>query len=138
LREYPGTPPTDPHWLVERVCVDLPTPDVEAQLARAIAALEAAGLAPGTPVEIGEVNQQGSGTYHVIDLVDQGAVSVSRLGPFVMGDDAQPLARRVLMAAGFRWIDDELATIRVDGLAVYYFGRRAPLDVHTLLFYWQD
>jgi hypothetical protein len=138
LREHAGTPPTDPHWLVERVCVELPTPDVEAQLVRANAALDAAGLAPGPAVEIGEVNQQGGGTYHVIGLVDHGAISVSTLGPFVTSDDEQPLARRALMAAGFRWIDPEVAAIRVDGLSVYYFGERAPLDVGTLLFYWQD
>jgi hypothetical protein len=138
LREYAGTPPTDPHWLVERVCVELPTPDIDEQLERAIAALDAAGLAPGKPVGIGEVNRQGDGTYHVIDLVDDGAISVSMLGPFVTGDETQLIARRALMAAGFRWIDPEVAAIRVERLAVYYFGKREPLDVHTLLFYWQD
>ena len=137
LRQYAGTPPTDPHWLVERVCVELPVPDVDAQLARAIAALDAAGLAPQPPVPIGEVHEQGEGTYHVIDLAGDTSVSISTLGPFAFGD-VQPLARRVLLAAGFTWLEPEVAALRVEGLSVYYFGHREPLDVHTLLFYWQD
>lgn len=138
LREEPGEARTDPHWLVERACVDFPPPpDEQEQLARVIVALRGAGLSPGTPREIGEVNQQGGGTYHVIELAG-GSVLASTLGPFVTGDGAPEVTRPVLEAAGFRWIDDDLGGLLVEGLCVYYFGRRDPLDVRTLLFYWQD
>ena len=138
LREYRGTTPTDPRWLVERVCVDLPHPDVDGQLARAVAALDAAGLAPEKPIPVGEIYQQGEGTYHQIDLAGGVSIAVSTLGPFARGAEDQPVVRRALLAAGFQWVEPEVAAIRVDGLAVYYFGSRAPLDVGTLLFYWQD
>jgi hypothetical protein len=138
LREYPGQPRTDPRWLVEQTCVALPEPpDQDSQLARAIAALDAAGLAPQPPRSIGEINAQGDGTYHVIDLAVS-AVSVSTLGAFVTGDQSLTHVREVLERAGFRWLDETLARTTVTGLPVYYFGSRDPLDVRTLLFYWQD
>jgi hypothetical protein len=138
LREYEGQRRTDPRWLVERACVDLPAPDEQEQLADAVAALAEAGLEPGTPQPIGVVNQQGAGTYHVIQLGGASSIQVSTLGPYVTSDDPNVTARRALEAVGFRWIDAALGAIRVDGLCVYYFGNRDPLDVHTLLFYWQD
>jgi hypothetical protein len=51
---------------------------------------------------------------------------------------SRPAARAALEAAGFRWIDEETGSITVTDLCVYYFGGRDPLDIGTLLFYWQD
>lgn len=135
VREYDCQHDSDPRWLVERACIELPdAPDESAQLARASTALAAAGLSPGAPRSAGEVWEQGSGTYHEIEVGD-GVVMISTLGPYATGSQ---IARAALEAAGFRWIDDALGGICVTGFCVYYFGRRAPLDVKTLLFYWQD
>ncbi|MEV6682582.1 hypothetical protein AB0N09_37825 [Streptomyces erythrochromogenes] len=131
---------SDPRWRIEALCTKPPrAPDEEGQLARATAALAAAGLAPRTPLSCGEAHRQGGGTYHVIGYGEGGSeVFISTLGPFA-GDHADdPAARAALERAGFRWIDGPTGAVRVTGLGVYYFGAREPLDVATLLFYWQD
>jgi hypothetical protein len=126
---------SDPRWRVEALCTKPPaSPNIDNQLRQAMAALTAAGLAPTPPVSCGEHHQQGDGTYHVINFGNS-EIHVSTLGRFVTGDDA---ARHVLESAGFRWIDPTIGAIQVTDLHVYYFGRRAPLPVATLLFYWQD
>jgi hypothetical protein len=133
-----STARTDPRWRLEAICVEpvLP-PDEDDQLRGATTALASANLEPKPPVSCGEEAGQGGGTYHVIEHRG-GSVCVSTLGRFVTGDDANVAARGALEAAGFRWIDQDLGSITVTGLCVYYFGDRAPLDVRTLLFYWQD
>ncbi|MFJ8017325.1 hypothetical protein [Streptomyces sp. NPDC096339] len=129
---------SDPRWLLEALCTEPPDrPDPDGQLARAIAALTTAGLAPDPPVSAGDHHQQGEGTYHVISCGDED-VYISVLGRFVTGHDDRHPARRPLEEAGFRWIEGATGGIRVTGLCVYHFGGREPLDVHTLLFYWQD
>jgi len=129
---------TDPRWRVEAICAELPLqPDEHDQLRHATTVLASANLVPKTPVSCGEVYRQGDGTYHVIEH-EGGAIWVSTLGRFVTGDDANVAARDALEMAGFRWIDQTLGAISVTGLCVYYFGNREPLDVRTLLFYWQD
>ncbi|MGW6709401.1 hypothetical protein ACWGDE_31570 [Streptomyces sp. NPDC054956] len=142
VREYgPGCAErSDPRWRIEALCTEpSPGPDPAEQLLRATAALTAAGLAPKAPVSCGEVNQQGDGTYHVIRYGESdGEVHISTLGRFATDDEDDPAAREALESAGFRWIDETIGSIRVTGLDVYYFGSRNPLDVHTLLFYWQD
>lgn len=137
LRTYlPGERRTDPRLLLEAACVDLPPePDEAEQLARASAALAAAGLAPQEPRSAAEVHQQGEGTFHAIDTAE-GRIDVSALGPFVRLD-AAPRASRALKAAGFQDIDP-IAGIEMTGLCVYSFGRRDPLCIADLLFYWQD
>jgi hypothetical protein len=40
--------------------------------------------------------------------------------------------------AGFQVVEDDLLDTPFDGLNVYFFGRRAPLRIRDLLFYWQD
>ncbi|MFD3943098.1 hypothetical protein [Streptomyces sp. NPDC058579] len=148
VHEYaPGCEPTsDPRWRIEALCTDPPArPDVDDQLRRATAALTEAGLAPKPPVSCGEDNQQGDGTYHVIEAAGR-RVLISTLGPFATDEeegyeedsDDYAAARQALERAGFRWIDVETGTIRVTGLCVYYFGGRGPLTVGALLFYWQD
>lgn len=129
---------TDPRWRIEAICVEpsLP-PDEHDQLLHATIALASVNLVPKTPVSCGEVYRQGGGTYHVIEH-EGGAICVSTLGRFVTGDDANVAARDALEGAGFRWIDQTLGAISVTGLCVYHFGHREPLDVRTLLFYWQD
>ncbi len=67
-----------------------------------------------------------------------GEVHLSTLGRFAAAHDDDPAVRRALESAGFRWIDHAVGSIQVTGLGVYHFGSRTPLDVHTLLFYWQD
>ncbi|MFC9339222.1 hypothetical protein ACFT0G_28065 [Streptomyces sp. NPDC057020] len=131
--------PSDPRWRLEAVCADPPArPDVDDQLRRATAALAAAGLAPKPPVSCGEDNQQGDGTYHVIE-VGGDRLLISTLGPFATAEeDAPDAARCALASAGFRWIDGETGAIRVTDLCVYSFGRRDSLTVDALLFFWQD
>ncbi|MFJ3923376.1 hypothetical protein [Streptomyces sp. NPDC090022] len=142
---------SDPRWRIEALCTPPPEPfDEDGQLRRAVAALAAAGLSPGPPVSCGDHHQQGGGTYHVIAYRDpddgagdgeRGApatVFISTLGPFAGDYEDAPAARAALEAAGLRWIDATAGSVRVTGLGVYHFGERGPLDVHTLLFYWQD
>ncbi|MEU4268627.1 hypothetical protein [Streptomyces sp. NPDC026092] len=148
VHEYaPGCETTsDPRWRIEVLCTDPPArPDVDDQLRRATAALTTAGLAPKPPVSCGEDNQQGDGTYHVIEAGGRRFL-ISTLGPFATDEEegyeedsaAYATARHALERAGFRWIDAETGTIRVTDLCVYYFGGRGPLTVGALLFYWQD
>ncbi|MGW7436952.1 hypothetical protein [Streptomyces sp. NPDC054849] len=131
---------SDPRWRIEALCTERPSgSDAAERLLRATAALTAAGLAPKAPVSCGEANSQGDGTY---DVIGYGAgdreVHISTLGRFAADHDDDPAVRRALETAGFRWIDPAVGSVRVTGLGVYYFGSREPLDVHTLLFYWQD
>ncbi|MEU6314010.1 hypothetical protein [Streptomyces sp. NPDC047014] len=138
---------SDPRWRIEGLCAGAAEPgalvepvDEEGQLALATAALNSAGLAPRTPVSCGDDHRQGGGTYHVIRYGDGGRseLYISTLGRFAGDHEDAPAARAALEAAGFRWIDAATGSVRVTGLGVYYFGAREPLDVHTLLFYWQD
>lgn len=131
---------SDPRWRIEALCTERPSgSDAAERLLRATAALTAAGLAPKAPVSCGEANSQGDGTYDVIGYGEgDGEVHISTLGRFAAGHDDDPVVRRALETAGFRWIDHAVGSVRVTGLGVYYFGSREPLDVHTLLFYWQD
>ncbi|MGW6983082.1 hypothetical protein ACWGE1_27225 [Streptomyces sp. NPDC054932] len=131
---------SDPRWRIEAVCTEPPSPsDPAERLLRATAALTAAGLAPEPPVSCGEYNHQGDGTYDVIRYgASDGRVYISTLGRFASDDDDNPDVRHALESAGFRWIDHAVGSIRVTDLGVYYFGSRDPLDVRTLLFYWQD
>lgn len=139
VRTYaPGERRTDPRWLIEAACSD-PSPaiDEQAQLRRASEALQTAGLAPRPPVSAGDHFEQGAGTYHHIDTA-VGTLTISTLGPFFRTEGADTPAIPALKAAGFRHIDQALSAIVVDSLHVYYFGRRDPLSVGELLFYWQD
>jgi hypothetical protein len=127
VRQYvPGTRDTDPRWMLEAAC--LPDRAPEDVLTDALAAL--APFRPAPPVTAGEHHQQGEGTYHVVDTTE-GRVMVSTLGRFYWSENIPDLR-------GFRRIDDSLGAIVVTGLSVYFFGRREPLTVHDLLFYWQD
>lgn len=130
---------SDPRWRVEALCTEPHArPDMDEQLRRATAALTAAGLAPRTPVSVGDHYRQGGGTYYRIAYGEaESAVLISTLGPFASGRNGGS-ARGALEAAGFRWIDDTAHDLTVTGLCVYHFGDRIPLDVWTLLFYWQD
>jgi hypothetical protein len=133
---------SDPRWRVEALCTEPPpVPDVDDQLRRAGSALTAAGLSPESPVSCGDHYQQGGGTYHYVNYgEDDDAVLISTLGPFATGHrgGSSREAREALEAAGFRWIDEATSDITVTDLCVYYFGDRKPLNVGTLLFYWQD
>lgn len=133
----PGQRQTDPRWLLEAAVLPFVAPDEPTLLAQAHAALAAAGLAPRPPRSAGEIHNQGEGTYYHIDF-DGGSVSISALGPFAWFDDDDRRARNALVAAGFYVIDPPLGGYEVTGLHVYFFGRRDPLCVHDLLFYWQD
>jgi hypothetical protein len=127
VREYvPGTRDTDPRWMLEAAC--LPDPEPADVLTEALAAL--APFRPAPPVTAGDHHQQGEGTYHVVDTA-AGRVMVSTLGRFFWSDDLPDLP-------GFRRIDDTVGGIVVTGLPVYFFGRREPLTVQDLVFYWQD
>lgn len=107
----------------------------------AVAALADAGLQSEEPVSVGDLHQRGEGTCYVIGTAT-GNVIVSTLGPHFSRGLAEPgaarRARDALVSAGFREIDDVLAAIRFEGLAVYHFGDRRPLEVGELLLCWQD
>jgi hypothetical protein len=139
LRRYaPGRERSDPRWRAEALCRDLPPPpDEDTLVRRATAALDTAGLSPAPAVSCGDHHGQGHGTYWVLQHAG-GHVLVSTLGPFATGDDENTAARTALTDNGFRWIDRPLGMVVVTGLCVYHFGDRDPLNVHTLLFYWQD
>ncbi|MEU9700095.1 hypothetical protein [Streptomyces sp. NPDC047981] len=146
VHEYvPGCEPTsDPRWRIEALCTEPPArPDVDDRLGRATAALTAAGLDPKPPVSCGEDNQQGDGTYHVIEAAGR-RLHISTLGPFATDEEegyegsADSGAREALEAAGFHWIDWDTGATVVTDLCVYFFGSRGPLTVGALLFYWQD
>jgi hypothetical protein len=127
VREYvPGTRDTDPRWMLEAAC--LPGREPEDVLTEALAAL--APYRPASPMTAGDHHQQGEGTYHVVETT-AGRVLVSTLGRFYWAENIPELP-------GFRRIDDVLGGIVVSGLPVYFFGRREPLTVHDLVFYWQD
>ncbi|GAA4091811.1 hypothetical protein [Actinomadura miaoliensis] len=139
LREYtPGQRGTDPRWLLEAACLEPEGAD-EDVLRRAVDELDAAGLRPEKPRPAAEHQGVGSGTYHVI-ATTAGKVRVSTLGPFfsLIGEHEDARVITAMRAAGLRHIDGDLAATRFTGLHVYYFGAREPLDVGTLLFYWQD
>ena len=55
-----------------------------------------------------------------------------------MASGESPRVTAALQAAVFRSIDARLAGTVFTGLHVYFFGRRDPLAVNDLLFYWQD
>ena len=141
---------SDPRWRIEAICTEPPPVDEGAQLDRAIEALTAAGLKPLPPVTAGEYHRQGAGSYHVVfvgggeggDGDGDCRLAISTLGwyaqEFSEEDWLYPIARRALEAAGFRWIGEDVAGIRVTDLCVYSFGRRDELTVGELLFYWQD
>ncbi|WP_433175427.1 hypothetical protein [Actinoallomurus sp. CA-150999] len=140
LHEYASgcEPHSDPRWRIEALCTEPPGhPDQDEQLRRAMDALTAAGLTPKPPLSCGEHNQQGGGTYHVIEF-GESELFISALGRFAGGADTDLIARQALESAGFRWIDETTGAIRVTDLCVYYFGKREPISVDTLLFYWQD
>ena len=143
VRAYaPGERETDPRWLLEAAWhAPAPAIDEDELLRRAGEALAAAGCQPQAPISAEQQYQQGAGTFHTFTTA-AGTVTVSTLGPFFTLTGADPQAQAAMQAAmqaaGFRHIDAALAAIRVDGLHVYYFGTREPLDVGTLLFYWQD
>ncbi|MEU5851080.1 hypothetical protein [Saccharopolyspora shandongensis] len=128
---------TDPRWRVEAICAEpVQPPDEYDQLRRAITALESANPAPHRPILCGTGYSEGDGTYNEIRHGGT-TVRVSTLGRFVTGNE-DVAVRGALEAAGFRWIDRTLGSIKVTGLCVYFFGDREPLDVYDLLFYWQD
>ncbi|WP_405987317.1 hypothetical protein [Streptomyces sp. NBC_00872] len=92
---------SDPRWRIEALCTEPPTrPDQDEQLCRATGALTAAGLAPKHPVSCGEHNQQGDGTYHVIEF-GESELFISTLGRFATGYEDDFTARRALESAGF-------------------------------------
>lgn len=141
VRQYaPGERDTDPRWLIEAALL-APVNDrdelEEKRLRLARGALAAAGLEPEEPLSAGDASGQGEGTFHTI-TTNAGPVSVSTLGPFFRfrNDDAR--IRTALQDAGFRNIDAELGAVECNGLHVYFFARRGPLQVNDLLFYWQD
>lgn len=144
----PGERGTDPRWLLEGVLdhgFDLgddrhggPDEPPEAILQAARDALGRADFPAGKATPIGQVREQGWGTYVHLE-VKGGVLEVSELGRFVATELALPAhVRAALEQAGFLFIEPPLAGTIFEGLCVYFFGRRDPLSVYDLLFYWQD
>ncbi|MEZ4294315.1 MAG: hypothetical protein R3B70_05015 [Polyangiaceae bacterium] len=149
LHHYlPGQRGTDPRWVLEGeldLGIDLHTeryagPDEapEQILAAARQALEQAGFTSGKATPIGFIRQQGDGTYCHLET-SAGVLEISELGRFVATEEDLPArARESLKQAGFLFVEGALAADFFDGLNVYFFGRREPLSIYNLLFYWQD
>lgn len=143
----PGERNTDPRWVLESVLLDhpeprwdhdAPSPETAATLERLKDALARRGIETEAPLSSGAAMQQGSGTYFVLRHA-LGAVLVSTLGPFATErEDVDADRKEGAEEVGLQWIDRTLAGTVVPGLCVYFFGRREPLTVHDLLFYWQD
>lgn len=139
VRHYsPGQRETDPRWILEAALLGPatePTDEEEAaHVGRAETTLREAGLKPEKPRHAGEVRHQGGGTFYEIETAVS-TVTVSTLGSFFA---ATGPAVKVLQDAGWRLIDERLGGIEFEKLHVYFFGRRDPLPVQDLLFYWQD
>lgn len=145
LREYvPGQRRTDPRWLLERATLPAgPSEDeleerADARLKRLMEALQALGLKPETPISAGDAFQQGSGTYFKITVPGSSMLQLSTLGPFIIDEEETPAnIRAAAEACGLTWVE-EYASLTFRGLCVYHFGKREPLRVGELLFYWQD
>ncbi|MEM6930972.1 MAG: hypothetical protein AAF602_28815 [Myxococcota bacterium] len=140
LESYlPGERTTDPRLLLEGLRLGDRDDDTEPDNPdRVRQALIDAGLRVGEPTSIGQVHGQGGGSY---DVLEAGEVEIyaCTFGPFVRSSKPLPEgATAAVEHAGFHWIDDTLAARVFEGLSVYYFGRREPLTVGELLFYWQD
>lgn len=144
----PGEAGTDPQWILEGLIelgLDLDVaretgldeaPDAIVDAARA--ALVDAGFIVGEAVPIGQVRQQGGGTYREV-RVDGAVLQVCELGRFVASEEGLSSGvRTALEAQRFRVIEGALAQTVFEGLRVYYFGHRDPRTVAELLFYWQD
>ncbi|MFK8004144.1 MAG: hypothetical protein AB8H86_31555 [Polyangiales bacterium] len=145
LREYaPGQRETNPRWLLERATLPTgPSEDeleerADARLKRLMEALQALGLKPETPISAGDAFQQGSGTYFKITIPGSSMLQLSTLGPFIIDEEETPAdIRAAAEACGLTWVE-EYAPLPFSGLCVYHFGKREPLRVGELLFYWQD
>lgn len=144
----PGERGTDARWLLEGeldmgLALDIereegPDEPAAAILEAARRAVHQAGCSIGKATPIGHVREQGGGTYCHLQ-VESGILEVSELGRFVAGDAPLPdRARDNLERAGFVFVEGVLASQVFEGLGVYFFGRRDPLSVYDLLFYWQD
>lgn len=113
----------------------------------------------------GEFHGQGGGNYSVLTLEQieeyyTSTLFISDLGRFVsrnmvwyqvdhsynmiddeLGVESKKrllLCQQIVTQIGFIWPEDELLKSTVPELNVYYFGRREPLTVCDLLYYWQD
>lgn len=142
---------TDVRWLIEALTLPRWTVTEEqsilAEHERVVHTLRTAGVEVGDPIEAGEWHDQGGGTYVVLPL-EGGDLSLSTLGRFAAehawssdGTHTATLIDRIrtaLASVGWQWLDDDLLSVTVPGLNVYYFGSRNPLSVGELLFYWQD
>ncbi len=135
----PGERTTDPRFHLEGLGLGGCDLDAEAQHpGRAHAALAAAGVRVREPTPIGEVYGQGGGSYAVIDAGGT-SIDVCTIGPFARSEgSASGHIVGILESVGLRFIDAELGARVFEGLGVYYFGKREPLTVGELLFYWQD
>lgn len=129
-------------------------------------ALDATGIAVTSVEDCGEAFQQGGGSYWILqlgELPNAHQLYVSTLGPFVCfvrpqlfgseagsqtspseesTSDADPglerRCREVVQSLGMVWLEGSVLQNIVPGLCVYFFGRREPLPLQDLLFYWQD
>ncbi len=145
LREYvPGQRGTDPRWLLERAALPAgPSEDeleeqTDARLKSLMEALQARGLKPEPPISAGDVFQQGSGTYFEIAIPGSSVLQLSTLGPFIIDAEETPAdIRASAQACGLTWVED-YAPLKFRELCVYHFGKREPLRIGELLFYWQD
>lgn len=140
-RSQPGT---DVRWLIEeRKATEFELPEASSLVDAFADGCRAAGMRIGKIADYAELMQQGTSTFRVVP-VDDAAVNLSALAPFasMASEDVEPdlaeRVRRIAGASGWTWVDEDLDALVVPGLNIYFFGRREPLSVHDLLFYWQD
>ena len=122
-----------------------------------IADLKRQGLSIEFCKSIGEVRQQGGGTYWVAKVKCENTniyLNISTIGKFIdcahqskdfefldSSPQAHPnimLCKTTAEGLGFLWLESPLLDNYVPDLNVYFFGDREPLQIRDLLFYWQD
>lgn len=122
-----------------------------------IADLKRQGLSIEFCKSIGEVRQQGGGTYWVAKVKCENThiyLNISTIGKFIdcahqsedfefldSSPQAHPnimLCKTTAEGLGFLWLESALLDNYVPDLNVYFFGDREPLHIRDLLFYWQD
>lgn len=144
----PGLRPTDPRHVLEAELDhglsyggdhdEGPDEPFTRIYAAAREALLEEGILLDEPEAIGDIRNQGSGTYYEAEAEGR-VLCLSSLGRFVRADDGiSYAARAALERAGFLFIEGALADETYTGLMAYDFGAIREKTVSELLFDWVD
>ncbi|SMB81359.1 hypothetical protein [Deinococcus hopiensis] len=142
---HQAQPGTDVRWLIEGLLREGERPDVTDEHATVMAALRREGLTAGEPVDAGTWNEQGWGTYSVVE-VENARIWLSDLTRYALIPDPEdestelwlPRIQRALQSVGWTFLEEQMRRVLFPGLKIYFFGRDKVLPLHKLLFYYQD